>query len=158
MWPWTETGKTVTPDNVWNYKSLGYLYDTLWPALPQAARVPLAPVPVGPQWASDLFGPGWSLIRDPSTQSVDARTAAFPGAVSALVAEGPALTPSLFSTAVGGWPVEHGIEMCRVYLCLRGQGAALQHPVLQGPGDGQQQFLQMWNGSQFVDNPSGKPG
>jgi hypothetical protein len=28
MWPWTETGKTVTPNGVWNYKSLGYLYGT----------------------------------------------------------------------------------------------------------------------------------
>ena len=28
MWPWTETGKTVTPNGVWNYMSLGYLYDT----------------------------------------------------------------------------------------------------------------------------------
>jgi hypothetical protein len=164
MWPWTESGKTVTPTGVWNYKSLGYLHDTLWPALPQTPgyRVPLTPVLVGLQWAPNLLGPGWSVFRgtfNPSTQSVDARSPAFPNGPSALVLQGPALAPSLFATAVGGYPVESGLEMCPVYLCLRGQGAALQHPVLQGPGDdGPQQFLQMWNGAQFVDNPSGKPG
>jgi hypothetical protein len=30
--------------------------------------------------------------------------------------------------------------------------------VLQRQGGGQQQFFQMWDGSQFVDDPSGKPG
>jgi hypothetical protein len=165
MWPWTETGKTVTPNGVWNYKNLGYLYDTLWPAFPQTPGYqlpPLTPVLVGPQWAPNLLGPGWSVFRgtfNPSTQSVDARSPAFPNGPSALVLQGPALAPSLLATAVGGYPVESGLEMCPVYLCLRGPGAALQHPVLQGPGDdGPQQFLQMWYGYEFVDNPSGKPG
>jgi tyrosinase len=165
MWPWTGSGKTVTPNDVWNYKNLGYLYDTLWPAFPQTRgyQVPqLTPLLVGLQWAPNLLGPGWGVFRgtfNPSTQSVDARSSMFPNAPSALILQGQALAPSLLATAVGGYPVESGLEMCPVYLCLRGPGAALQHPVLQGPGDnGPQQFLQLWNGYEFVDNLSGKPG
>lgn len=156
MWPWTETGETVAPADVWNYKNLGYVYDTLWPALPPAMQVPLTPVPVGPQWASDLLGPGWGLIQgsyDPSTQAVNSFVG---GALSWIHFQGPATAQSSFSAAVRGQTLG-GNPMCQVYLCLRGPGAFYQHPVMKINGQ-VWSFFQIWNGESFADNPLGWHG
>lgn len=151
MWPWSPPGTTtVTPNNVWDYKSLGYVYDTLWPVFTPPPTAPfqvrLTPVIAGPQWASDLFGNGWSLTQgnaDSSTQAVSSSTP--------ITAQGPwpglSLLGSSLSGSAGWW----------VYLCLRGQGAPFQCPVLQRRG-GPPLVFQTWTGAGFDDNSLGQLG
>jgi tyrosinase len=146
MWPWSKP--IVTPNGVWDYKGLGYVYDTIWPVFIPFA-IPIAPIGVprpavytGPvPWGAQLFSsddcvlnglPGPSLAIDSTTQSISVIGNTGAGMIR-----------------VSGSAIDAASTQ---YICLRGSGAVNQHPCINVPSlNHPLEWFQMWDGARFVD-------
>lgn len=155
MWPWASGDTIVTPHQVWDQRqSFLYRYDTDWPVFtPSApgARVPMTPVPPDANFATNLLGIGWQLVRGTiTTDGSQAISSQYdPNAPWAGIGlQGPSTTEqSQFASSVGGG----GKALCQIYLCLSGADAAVQWPALLQVNGGSDTWhvFQAWTGTSF---------
>jgi tyrosinase len=156
MWPWATGDTLVTPHRVWDPRlSVPYRYDTDWPVFNPASpddRVPMTPVPVDANFAANLLGTGWELVRGTvATDGSQALTSQYDPADPwvGIGLLGPSTTnPSEFASSIGGGGSK---ALCRLYLCLGGVDAAVQWPALLQVNGGSDTWnvFQAWNGSSF---------
>ena len=164
MWPWATGDNLITPNRVWNQRqSFTYRYDTDWPVFNPASaadRIPMTPVPVDANFASNLLGDGWVLARGtvPSdeSQAISSQyNSAAPWVGISLV--GPStVNPSQFASSVGGGGAK---ALCQVYLCLSGADAPAQWPALLQVNGGSDTWhvFDGWYGSAFGGSGSVVP-
>ena len=134
MWPWdgTTTPERVVPEQMWNYRALGYTYEDPWTGPTFiSGSVPMTPTQTADRagWGKALFGiDGWSLdpanTANPATFGVP--SAILPGGITGVAASG-----SLHSS-VG-----------TSYICLSAPGLSQTTVYVNGPEYG---FLATYDG------------